>query len=337
MKITNLSLANIVAIAHLWRDMGGHAEVDIGALEPLLWRDGQYRIHDVVSALTQCGFKVSMTTNGQLLDIFANRLYKAGLSLIRTSWHSTNPALFKEISGGHGDYARFLRGLTFSLESGIKVSFNRVLLKGCTDDLADQMVFVTRYKSRLKLHTLMWTPNSADSYRMFYQDWHSAIRTSVLPRTVKITRTRKRHYRGRLQFHLEGGGLVEVKLGEKVDRTMYPCVSCAFKNDCEEAFGDYVRIDPRLDLYFCYMNRSIGLPVAGYLGRSAELKQRLQELLCGIDVEHVLASTSLRLTITPVCNFNCRAPGARQGWCMEKPGEYVYPRLRPSVWQVQTT
>ena len=116
MSIKPLSHAHIMAIADAWHDMGGTSEVEIGALEPLLWRDGQYRIHDVVSALKERGFKVSMTTNGQLLDIFAENLGRAGLSLIRTSWHSTNPLMFKEVSGGYGDYERFMRGVTLALE-----------------------------------------------------------------------------------------------------------------------------------------------------------------------------------------------------------------------------
>ena len=158
MNLKPLSYAHIMALADAWRDMGGNPEVEIGALEPLLWRDGQYRIHDMVSMLTERGLKVSMTTNGQLLDIFAENLSRAGLSLIRTSWHSTNPLMFREISGGYGDYNRFMRGVMLALESGIKIAFNRVLLKGYTDDISEQLLFVERYKSRLKLYTLMWTP-----------------------------------------------------------------------------------------------------------------------------------------------------------------------------------
>ena len=206
MSIKPLSYAHIMAIVDAWRDMGGTSEVEIGALEPLLWRDGQYRIHDVVSALVERGFRVSMTTNGQLLDIFAGNLSRAGLSLIRTSWHSTNPLMFREISGGYGDYDRFMRGVTLALESGIKVAFNRVLFKGHTNDLPEQLAFVERHKSRLKLYTLMWTPQNAATHKMFYQDWRPVVRESVLPRTIEIVRVRKQLGRGRLRFHLAGGG-----------------------------------------------------------------------------------------------------------------------------------
>ncbi len=328
MKPQPLSYAHIMAITDLWRDMGGTLKVEIGALEPLLWRDEQYRIHDVVRTLTERGFKVSMTTNGQLLDIFAKNLSHAGLSLIRTSWHSTDPSMFKEISGGYGDYDRFMRGIALALESNIKIAFNRVLLKGYTDDILKQILFIEQNRSRLKLYTLLWTPQSALLHKLLYQDWRSVVRESILPRTIKIERVKKRLGRHRLCFHLAGGGSVEVKLGDKLVRNSYPCGSCQFKNECEEGFGDYIRFDPSLRLYFCYMRKDIGFRVSEYFGRPAELKQKIQKMLTPLDIEKVLTTTVLRITITPFCNFNCRVPGTQQSWCMEKCDDYAYPNIR---------
>ena len=241
-------------------------------------------------------------------------------------------AFFKGgLYGGAGDYDRFLRGITLALESGIKIAFNRVLFKEHTDDLPEQLAFVERRKSRLKLYTLMWTPQSAATHEKFYQDWRPVVRTTVLPRTVEIVRVRKQVGRGRLRFNLIGGDSVEVKLGDKLDRSAYPCSSCSFKNECEEGFGDYVRVDPRLHLYFCYMRRDIGFQIPEYFGRPKELKQKIGEVFGNTDIVRLLATTPLRLTVTPFCNFNCRSPGAVEGWCMEEPGEYIYPKIRPTL------
>lgn len=326
-----LSYAHIMSIADVWRDMGGALEVEIGALEPLLWRDGHYHIHDVVSALTDRDFKVSMTTNGQFLEDFAQKLNHAGLSLIRTSWHSTNPTIFREISGGYGNYDRFMRGITLALESGIKVAFNRVLHKGYIDDIPEQLSFIEKYHSRLKLFTLLWTPQGDSTYEEFYQDWRPVVRTSILSRTTRIVRVKKQLGRDRLRFHLHGGGSVEVKLGDTLDRSVHPCASCSFKNECEEGFGDYVRIDPRLHLYFCYLRRDIGFQITEYLGNPIVLEQKIQEAVGTVDVKQMFAKTPLRLTVTPFCNFNCRAPGAQHGWCMEESGQFGYPKIRPSL------
>lgn len=331
MNLKPLTYAHIIAIAEVWRDMGGALEVEIGALEPLLWRDGQYRIHDVVNVLAEGGFKVSLTTNGQLLEDFAENLSRAGLYLIRTSWHSTNPLMFREISGGYGDYERFLRGVTLALESGIKVAFNRVLLRGHTSDIPEQLQFIERYQSRLKLYTLLWTPQSASAHESFYQDWRPVVREVVLPRTLELVRVKKELGRGRIRFRLLEGGSVEVKLGDALARDMEPCASCSFKDDCEERFGDYVRVDPRLHLYFCYMRRDLGFPMADYFGEPGGLTKKMQEALGAVDVRRLLATTPLRLTVTPFCNFNCRVPGASEGWCMEEPGGFIYPKIRPSL------
>jgi cyclic pyranopterin phosphate synthase len=330
MSFEPLSYNQILAIAELWRDIGAPRELEIGALEPLLWRSGRYRIDHVVDALVQRGFKVSITTNGQLLDEFAVKLRQAGLTLIRTSWHSTDPLMFREISGGYGDYGRFLRGITLALDLGIKVSFNRVLLKGFVDDLPQQISFISEHRSRLKLYTLMWTPQDAPLHAL-REEWRPMVRALILPRTARIERVKKQIGRSRLRFHLINGGSVEVKLGDRLNRSGHPCASCEFKERCQEGFGDYVRIDPRLHLYFCYMRRDLGFYLGGYFGKPDALKQRMREVLGVTDVDPLLASTSLRLTVTPFCNFNCRIPGALRGWCMEEPGDYVYPKIRESL------
>jgi len=80
------------------------------------------------------------------------------------------------------------------------------------------------------------------------------------------------------------------------------------------------------------MRRDIGFQIPEFFGRPEELKLKLQEVLGGnTNVDNLLATAPLRLTVTPFCNFNCRSPGADQGWCMEEPGEYIYPKIRPTL------
>ena len=208
MALASLLYAEILRSADLWLKIGGRPEAEIGALEPLLWRDGAKRIHDVITALTGRGFKVSMTTNGQLLESFVDRLKSAGLSLLRVSWHTTDPAMFKERSGGYGDYDRFFRGISNAADAGIPISFNRVLLKGCGADLPDQLRFVEGHGCRIKFFTLLWTPTGASTYDRFYQDWRPVVRKYVLPRTKRIERVGASIGRKRLRFWLKDGGLV---------------------------------------------------------------------------------------------------------------------------------
>ena len=327
-----MSYADIMRVVDLWLGAGGRPEVEIGALEPLLWREGQLRIHDVVAGLVSRNCIVNLTTNGQLLDLSAEKLKKSGLSLLRTSWHTTNPRMFRELSGGYGDYKRFSRGITKAAELGLTISFNRVLLRGYDDDLSEQLAFIEKYGSRLKLFTLLWTPTGAASYEQFYQDWRPVIRKYVLPRTLNIERVGAEIGRKRIKFCLNNNAVVEVKMGDTLNRTHEPCFSCTFKKECEEGFGDYVRIDPRLHLYFCYMRRDIGFPAQDFFGRPALLLEELRSTFGEEPAKRVLASSALRLTVSPVCNFNCRSPGTNEGWCMEEPGDYAYPKIRPTLY-----
>ena len=75
-----LSFSEIMSIAGAWQGIGGKPEADLGALEPLLWKEDGLHIPDVVAALTQRGFAVDLTTNGHLLERFAVDLKRAGLT-----------------------------------------------------------------------------------------------------------------------------------------------------------------------------------------------------------------------------------------------------------------
>jgi len=130
---------------------------------------------------------VTMTTNGSTLWKHAAALKKAGLSLLRISWHTTEPETFREISG-FGDYDTFKQGICAAAEAGLRMSFNRVLLKGHTDDLPNQLDLIQRFNLRLKLLDLLWTPALATVYQGLYQDWRPIIRRHVLPRTALIER-----------------------------------------------------------------------------------------------------------------------------------------------------
>ena len=142
----------------------------------------------------------------------------------------------------------------------------------------------------------------------------------VEPRTRRVEVVQKGIGRQRLRFYLRQGGLVEIKLGDQIDRSLTDvCPSCRFRQDCEEAFGDYVRVGADLILYFCYLRRDLGFPISEYLNHPQELKGKLVEFF-GDRIGQVLATTPIRLTVTPFCNFCCRPPGSSQTWCTERIG-----------------
>lgn len=333
-KRDNLSYGDAVAVAKLWSEAGGRREVELGALEPLLWREGKLTPSDLVRGLVETGVYVTMTTNGSLLERNAARLKEAGLSLLRISWHTTDPDRYREISG-HGDYNTFYRGIEAAARVGLPISFNRVLLKNLSDDLPNQIDFIRKYRLRLKLYDLMWTPEIAAVYQDTYQDWRPIVRKHVLPHAVRIERVGRDVGRHRIRFHMAGGGVVEVKLSDRVDRSNDPCSSCAHRAVCLEEFGDYVRVEPELDAHFCYLRRDIGFSLRELIHsserRTHSLRERLEESV-GPRAGAFLSGAALRYIVVPYCNYNCFLPGTTISWCHKTSGDYSFPG-RPRIAQ----
>ena len=82
---------------------------------------------------------------------------------------------------------------------------------------------------------------------------------------------------------------------------------------------------------YIFIDSNIFLNFYDFYKEDIERLAQLVELVEGGDINDLLTTAKLRLTVTPFCNFNCRAPGAQQGWCMEEPGEFVYPKIRASL------
>ncbi|XUX00777.1 MAG: GTP 3',8-cyclase MoaA [Dehalogenimonas sp.] len=78
--------------------------------------------------------EISMTTNGTLLERWAELLRKSGLNRVNVSVDSLKPERFKEITRG-GDLERVLSGIEAAKGSGLKpVKVNAVIMPGVNDD-----------------------------------------------------------------------------------------------------------------------------------------------------------------------------------------------------------
>lgn len=224
--------------------------------------------------------------------------------------------------------------ITAAAEAGLDLSFNRVLFEGASQDLKEQLDFIEKYDLRLKLYDLLWTPEISDVYDKIYIDWKQVVNSQISHRTKSIDKVSKGIGRERIRFYLEKGGFVEIKRGDIADRSKYPCYSCSYKSKCLEDFGDYLRVDPELNLYSCYMRRDIGFNLQSILNvdNSERLfRGHLKAMIGPNDLDTFLSESSLRYTVVPHCNFNCRVPGTKATWCMEEPGGFKYPKMKESI------
>ena len=99
--------------------------------EPLLRRD----IDLIVANIAKTGASVSLTTNGYLLNRWAERLSSAGLHRINVSVHTTEPEIYAKVTGTPANLLReVLSGLYKSRELGMSIKLNAVVLKDVNTD-----------------------------------------------------------------------------------------------------------------------------------------------------------------------------------------------------------
>jgi cyclic pyranopterin phosphate synthase len=101
--------------------------------EPLLRRD----LPQLVARLAAIeGVEdLALTTNGVLLQKFARPLRDAGLQRITVSVDSTDPEIFRRMSGGRGDLAQVEAGIATAEQAGFTpLKINCVVMRGVNDN-----------------------------------------------------------------------------------------------------------------------------------------------------------------------------------------------------------
>jgi molybdenum cofactor biosynthesis enzyme MoaA len=294
-------------------------KLQIASREPLLWKDNNYDIGDLCNYLTENNIKVDLTTNGSLLYYYIRKgkINKNNVSSLKISWHTTDPHLYKDISGGKGNYLMLLKGIKLAIRKEIKISFNRILFNGYFDDLPQQIRFISNHNLKLKLYTLLYTPSMSEKlYKSNYVHWMIPIEKYVLPNTQKIVIKKYKLGRNRLQFILKNGGIVEVKVKSELTKDNFPCKFCKIKDYCEEEFGDYLRITPDLKYFFCYYRRDIG----GKLTTYDDMKKNITKIRGWNEdeTEMFLKNIKWRFLITSRCNYNCKLSKKEYYLCNEK-------------------
>ncbi|MCX8195568.1 MAG: GTP 3',8-cyclase MoaA [Acidilobaceae archaeon] len=109
--------------------------------EPLIRRD----ITEVVKAVSSSapGADVSMTTNGLLLERYANELAEAGLRRVNVSIHSLRRERYKFITGVDG-LERAIKGLEAAVRVGIRAKINALILAGVNEDEVFELIEFSR-------------------------------------------------------------------------------------------------------------------------------------------------------------------------------------------------
>lgn len=110
----------------------GISKIRVTGGEPLVRKGVIGFIHSLSKII---GVKdISLTTNGILLEDFADDLFNAGLCRINVSIDSLNSMKYQKITGG-GDLRKVWRGIRKAIDVGMSpVKINTVVMRGFNDD-----------------------------------------------------------------------------------------------------------------------------------------------------------------------------------------------------------
>ena len=132
-KDDSLSIDQIKKISNIFVELG-FKRIRITGGEPLVRKD----IIEFLSFLNSKLLKkkiteINLTTNGTMLERYANKIYQNGVKRINVSLDSLIPEKYAFITNG-GDLNKVLNGVYFAKKIGIKLKINTVLLKNFNED-----------------------------------------------------------------------------------------------------------------------------------------------------------------------------------------------------------
>lgn len=182
----------------------GISKVKLTGGEPLLRGD----IVDIVSAISPYSEEVSMTTNGLLLERYAEKLHEAGLKRVNISLHSLDPMVFKKITGCQA-LEDVKRGIEAAIESNLDpVKLNMVVLNGLNQlEIPRLIEFSKAYGAILQL--IEFQPIQ-EGMETLWEDFYCDLKRVEQQLEADSAKVHVREFQRRKQYYLRDGAIVEV-------------------------------------------------------------------------------------------------------------------------------
>jgi cyclic pyranopterin phosphate synthase len=237
----------------------GVKKIRLSGGEPLLKKD----IVESVEKINSLGFKdISMTTNGILLEKYAQDLKDAGLDRVNVSLDTLNRETFEFIT--KKDYLEDAkRGILKAVEVGLyPVKINMVIMKDINQNEIDDMFeFCKEHGIVLQLIELIESESCDDD--KFSEDYHYKLDDieSELADIADEVHERK-FMQGRRKYYIDGG---EIEVVKPVDNSTF-CANCS-----------RLRITPDGKIKPCLLRNDNLVELISHV-RNGENEQRLEEI-----------------------------------------------------------
>lgn len=237
----------------------GVKKIRLSGGEPLLKKD----IVEIVEKIASLNFKdISMTTNGILLEKYAQDLKDAGLDRVNVSLDTLDRKTFEFIT--KKDYLEDAkRGIIKAVEVGLyPVKINMVIMKDINQNEIDDMFeFCKEHDIVLQLIELIESENCDDD--KFSADYHYKLDDieSELADIADEVHERK-FMQGRKKYYIDGG---EIEVVKPVDNASF-CAKCS-----------RLRITPDGKIKPCLLRNDNLVELISHV-RNGESEEKLEEI-----------------------------------------------------------
>ena len=243
----------------------GVRKIRLSGGDPLVRKD----IVEIVEKISSLDFKdISLTTNGVLLEKYAQDLKNAGLDRVNVSLDTLNRDTYKFVT--NTDYLEKAKaGILKAVEVGLyPVKINMVIMKDInTNEIKDMFNFCKDNNMVLQLIELIESENCDDD--KFSAEYHYTL-DKVEERLADIADDVKerKFMQGRRKYYINGG---EIEVVKPMDNSKF-CANCT-----------RLRVTPDGKIKPCLLRNDNLVELISYI-RNNESDEKLEEIfLKGID------------------------------------------------------
>lgn len=212
-----LTIDEIYRIAKLLSELG-IKKVRITGGEPLV-RDGVIELIKNIKSLENIN-EVCMTTNGILLGEYIDDLVKAGLDRVNISLDTLNRDIFSELTGG-GNLQKVLHSIDASLEKGLKVKLNTVVIKNYNENEVLDFVNITEEKP-IDIRFIEMMPIGAG--KNFKSFTTTQIKDKILEKKILIPIIMSKQEDGPAEYYKTENGIGKIGFISPISHSF--CGSC---------------------------------------------------------------------------------------------------------------
>lgn len=243
----------------------GVKKIRISGGEPLVRKD----IVEIVEKIAKLDFKdISLTTNGVLLEKYAEGLKEAGLDRVNVSLDTLNPETYAFVT--KKDYLdKVKKGILKAVDVGLyPVKINMVLMKGINEnEVYDMFEFTKEHGMVLQLIELVESENCDDD--KFSAEYHYSLESleEELASKADDIMTRK-FMQSRKKYYIDGG---EIEVVKPMDNTDF-CKNCT-----------RLRITPDGKIKPCLLRNDNLVDIISYIRRGDDESQLKERFVIGIN------------------------------------------------------